>query len=59
MRKKLEDKLAELKSDYIRLQQDLEKVIFVGGRASSTEEQLERLEKEIAEVNEELENIEE
>lgn len=59
MRKKLEDKLAELKSDYIRLQQDLEKVIFVGGRASSTEEQLERLEKEIAEVNEELENLEE
>jgi len=59
MRKELEAKLAELKSDYIRLQQDLEKLVFVGGRESSTEEQLERLEKEIAEVNKQLEELDE
>lgn len=59
MRKQLEAKLAELKSDYIRLQQDLEKVIFVGGRASSTEQELIRLEKEIAEVNDQLEKLDE
>lgn len=59
MRKKLETKLAELKSDYIRLQQDLEKLVFVGGRESSTEEVLERLEEEIAEVNKQLEKLDE
>lgn len=58
-RKKLEDQLAELKSDYIRIQEDLEKLVFVGGRESSTEEQLERLEKEIAEVNKQLEKLDE
>lgn len=59
MRKELEAKLAELKSDYIRLQQDLEKLVFVGGRESTTEEQLERLEKEISEVNKQLEDLDE
>lgn len=59
MRKQLEEKLANLKSDYIRIQQDLEKVVFVGGRASSTEKQLIRVEKEIAEVNKQLEALDE
>ncbi|HLS20819.1 MAG TPA: SE1832 family protein, partial [Bacillota bacterium] len=49
-KKALEAKLAELKSDYVRIQQDMEKLIFVDGRASSAEEQLIRLENEIANV---------
>lgn len=53
-KKALEAKLAELKSDYVRIQQDLEKLIFVDGRASSAEEQLVRLENEIAEVRKQL-----
>lgn len=57
-KKELEAKLLELKSDYIRIQGDMDKLEFVGGRVSSAEEQLIRLEKEIAEVNNELEKIE-
>ena len=53
-KKALEAKLAELKSDYVRIQQDLEKLIFVDGRASSAEEQLVRLENEIAEIRKQL-----
>lgn len=53
-KKELEAKLAELKSDYVRIQEDLEKLVFVGGRESSAEEQLIRLEKEIAEVREKI-----
>ena len=53
-KKELEAKLAELKSDYVRIQEDMDKLEFVGGRVSSAEEQLIRLEKEIAEINEQL-----
>lgn len=53
----LEAKLDELKSDYIRIQEDMEKLVFVGGRASSAEKQLVRLEKEIAEVRKKLASI--
>lgn len=56
-KKALETKLAELKSDYVRIQQDLEKLIFVDGRASSAEEQLVRLENEIAEIRKQLADI--
>jgi len=58
-KKELETKLLELKSDYVRIQGDLDKLEFVGGRVSSAEEQLIRLEKEIAEVNEQLEKLNE
>lgn len=51
----LEKQLLELKSDYIRIQGDMDKLEFVKGRVSSAEEQLIRLEKEIAEVNKRLE----
>ncbi len=57
-KEQLEAKLDELKSDYVRIQEDLEKLVFVGGRESSAEEQLIRLEKEIAEVREQLEEVE-
>ncbi len=48
MRKKLEDELNTLKADYVRIQEDLEKLSFVGGNLASAEEQLVRLENEIA-----------
>ena len=53
----LEAKLAALKSDYVRIQGDMDKLEFVGGRVSSAEEQLVRLEKEIADVNHKLETM--
>lgn len=55
-KKELEAKLAELKSDYIRIQEDMDKLEFVGGRVSSAEGQLIRLEKEIAEINQQLDS---
>ena len=54
-KKELEAKLAELKSDYIRIQSDMDKLEFVGGRVSSAEGQLVRLEEEIASLNDKLE----
>lgn len=56
-KKQLEEKLAELKSDYVRIQGDMDKLEFVGGRVSSAEEQLIRLEEEIANINQQLENL--
>lgn len=53
-KKELEAKLAELKSDYVRIQSDLEKIVFVGGREESPEQELIRLEKEIANINDQL-----
>ncbi len=47
----LESKLAELKSDYTRIQGDMDKLEYVQGRVSAAEEQLILLEKEIADVN--------
>lgn len=58
-RKEIEIRLAELKSDYIRIQEDMDKLEFVGGRVSSAEEQLIRLEKEIAKENKRLESFDE
>ncbi|RKQ31508.1 SE1832 family protein [Oceanobacillus halophilus] len=57
-RKELEAKLAELKSDYVRIQSDLDKLEYVKGRVSSAQEQLIRLEDEIAEVNRQLDELE-
>jgi len=54
-KKELQAKLNELKSDYIRIQGDMDKLEFVGGRVSSAEEQLIRLEEEIAHINKQLE----
>lgn len=56
-KKDIEAKLAELKSDYIRIQEDMDKLEFVGGRVSSAEEQLIRLEKEIAIQNKKLDEL--
>ncbi|RDW22333.1 hypothetical protein CWR48_01095 [Oceanobacillus arenosus] len=51
-------KLDELKSDYVRIQSDMDKLEYVRGRVSSAEQQLIRLEEEIAEVNRQLDEIE-
>ncbi|WP_373894049.1 SE1832 family protein [Virgibacillus natechei] len=53
--KELEAKLQELKSDYARIQGDMDKLEYVKGRVSSAEKQLIRLEEEIAAVNKQLE----
>ncbi|HLR79721.1 MAG TPA: SE1832 family protein [Bacillota bacterium] len=57
-KKELEDQLAELKSDYVRIQSDMDKLEYVRGRVSSAEEQLIRLEKEIADVRKQLDAFE-
>lgn len=57
-KKELEAKLEELKSDYARIQGDMDKLEYVKGRVSSAEGQLVRLEKEIAAVNQQLEETE-
>lgn len=58
-RKQLESLLLELKSDYVRIQGDMDKLEYVEGRVSSAEEQLIRLEGEIAEVNAKLDALDE
>lgn len=57
-RKQLEAHLLELKSDYIRIQGDMDKLEYVEGRVSSAEEQLIRLEDEIKEVNAQIDALE-
>lgn len=53
-KKDLEGQLLHLKSDYIRIQEDMDKLEFVGGRVSSAEGQLIRLEAEIKELNDQI-----
>lgn len=56
-KKELEAQLTELKSDYVRIQGDMDKLEYVKGRVSSAEQQLIRLEDEIAEVNRKLQEL--
>ncbi len=53
----IENKIAEVKSDYTRIMADLEKLDSVGGNTSNAEKQLEQLEKELAELNKKLVNL--
>lgn len=55
-KKELEIEIEALKSDYIRIQEDMDKLEFVGGRVSSAEEQLVQLEKKIADLNTKLQS---
>ncbi|MBM7841163.1 ribosomal protein L29 [Alkalihalobacillus xiaoxiensis] len=52
----LEAQLAELKSDFIRLQGDVEKIESIGGNVAQSVKQLINLEDEIAQVRKELNN---
>ncbi|QDP42246.1 SE1832 family protein [Radiobacillus deserti] len=57
-RNEIEARIRELKSDYIRIQADLEKMGSVGGDTSRGEQQLDALEKELAELNKKLDELE-
>lgn len=50
----IEYQIQELKSDYIRLQNDLEKMESVGGNIAPLERQLEEIEKQLAELRKQL-----
>lgn len=53
-KREIENKIAEVKSDYARIMADLEKLDSVGGNTTNAEKQLEQLEKELAELNKKL-----
>ncbi|WP_099159329.1 SE1832 family protein [Virgibacillus ndiopensis] len=56
-KKEIEAKLAELKSDYVRIQADMEKLVLVGGRTSTAEKKLIELEEEIKKMNHKLDEL--
>lgn len=56
-KEQLEHELTNLKADYARIQSDMDKLEYVKGRVSSAEEQLIRLEKEIAAIYAALEKF--
>ncbi|MDY0404487.1 SE1832 family protein [Virgibacillus sp. 179-BFC.A HS] len=56
-KEELQHELINLKADYARIQSDMDKLEYVGGRVSSAEEQLIRLEKEIADIYRQLEQL--
>jgi len=56
-KKELEDRLADLKSDYIRIQGDLEKMEATVGNSASGEKLLIQIEKEIPIVRKQLANL--
>ncbi len=53
-RQEIEDKITELKSDYVRLSADLEKLVYVKGKTEFNEKELARLENEIAALRKQL-----
>ncbi|SFK56194.1 hypothetical protein SAMN04487936_1187 [Halobacillus dabanensis] len=53
-KKEIQDQIAFLKSDYIRIQGDLDKLEAAGGNIQNAEEQLARMEKELKELNQQL-----
>ncbi|HZG73557.1 MAG TPA: SE1832 family protein [Chondromyces sp.] len=50
----LENKIAELKMDYIRIQGDIEKLESVGRNTSAMEKKLIEMEEQLKELNEKL-----
>ncbi|MBM7570529.1 SE1832 family protein [Aquibacillus albus] len=58
-RKALQDRINEVKSDYIRIQGDLEKLDSVGGNTANAEKQLEELEKELDSLNKKMAELKE
>lgn len=55
-KKEIEDRINLLKSDYIRMQGDLEKKESIGGSTANIEKQLEELEEELANLKHRLVN---
>lgn len=54
----IEYQILELKSDYVRIQSDLEKLDSVGGNTANAEKQLASMEVKLAELNRQLEEAE-
>nr|WP_289037822.1 SE1832 family protein [uncultured Allobacillus sp.] len=54
----LESEIAHLKSDYIRIQSDLDKMESVGGSITPIEKVLEKIEIELAEKKKQLNELE-
>lgn len=53
-KKEIEQRIAELKMDYIRIQNDLEKLESVGHRTTSAEKRLEAVEEELSKLRKQL-----
>lgn len=53
-KKEIEERIAELKMEYVRAQNDLEKLESVGHRTVSAEKRLEAIEKELSELRKQL-----
>lgn len=56
-KEQIEAVIVELKSDYIRIQGDLEKATSFGVNTSTGEKQLIKIEKQIAELNRKLDEL--
>ncbi|ARI75975.1 SE1832 family protein [Halobacillus mangrovi] len=53
-KKEIKDQITFLKSDYVRIQGDLDKLEANGANVSNAEAQLERIENELKELNKQL-----
>ncbi|TGB02947.1 hypothetical protein E4663_10995 [Halobacillus salinus] len=53
-KKEIQDQITFLKSDYIRIQGDLDKLEAAGGNVQRAEAQLERMENELKELKKQL-----
>ncbi|MBX0357960.1 SE1832 family protein [Halobacillus sp. Nhm2S1] len=53
-KKEIQDQITFLKSDYIRIQGDLDKLEAAGGNVQNAEKQLARMEEELKELNKQL-----
>ncbi|MEW9677988.1 SE1832 family protein [Lentibacillus sp. L22] len=54
----IEAKIAELKSDYVRIQGDAEKLVLVGQNTATAEKKLIEIEEEIAAMYRKMEELE-
>jgi arginine/lysine/ornithine decarboxylase len=53
-KKEIQDQIAFLKADYIRIQGDLDKLEAAGGNIQNAEKQLARMEEELKDLNKQL-----
>ncbi|KHE71867.1 SE1832 family protein [Halobacillus sp. BBL2006] len=53
-KKEIQEQIAFLKSDYVRIQGDLDKLEANGANVSNAEAQLERIENELKQLNKQL-----
>ncbi|MCP8617364.1 SE1832 family protein [Salirhabdus salicampi] len=54
-KKELEQQIAQLKNDYVRIQGDLDKLESVGGNVANLEQSLNTMEEELAQLRKQLE----